>query len=386
MAPSLPPELTDHIIDYLHDDSCALAACALTCRQWLPAARYHSFGAVTLVPHRCETFAELIAVSPELALAVRSVKLRSLANGSRVWHRADLSFLTALTAATDFFLDTMRVGDTVHEAFVQGLSAVRRLTAHNCWFATLYDFAALVSSFQCLEFLSMSILIDDPDARGPPLPSLPDRLQVIELGDLEWDRMPAAALFEWIKDVPNPQQLVGMSCHVIWEVWPTQAILAICGSHLQHFELVIKTEGSLDRILGKAGFSLSECTSLQTFTLRLWLAEMCVPENQDLLWIPRLFSQLHAPHLHQITLSLHVDDMMDLRTLASENAVRQLTEANHADLTALDWASMHTTLAREDLSSLRKFVIEGRGPTDALEAYIEHEYPELHQRAVIVLA
>lgn len=246
MAPYLPPELTDHIIDYLHDDSCALATCALTCRQWLPAARYHSFGAVTLVPHKCQAFAELLAASPELALAVRSVKLRSLAHGSLVWYRVDLSFLTALTAATDLNMDTMRVGYTVHVAFVQGLPAVRRLTAHKCSFATLYDFAALVSSFQCLEFLSTSIFIDDPDARGLLLPSPPDRLQVIELGDLEWDRIPAAALFEWIKDVPNPQQLVGLSCQVVWEVWPTQAILGICGSHLQHFELVIKTEGSLD--------------------------------------------------------------------------------------------------------------------------------------------
>lgn len=139
-------------------------------------------------------------------------------------------------------------------------------------------------------------------------------------------------------------------------------------------------------MMGKAGFSLSECTSLQTFTLRLWLAEMCVPENQDLLWIPRLLSQLHAPHLHQLTLSLHVDDMMDLRSLASENAVRQLSKANYADMTALDWASIHVTLALEDFSCLRKFVIEGRGPTDALEAYIDHEYPELRQRGVIVLA
>ena len=45
--PALSPELTDHIIDFLHDDDEALQACALTHRTWLPASRFHLFNTIT---------------------------------------------------------------------------------------------------------------------------------------------------------------------------------------------------------------------------------------------------------------------------------------------------------------------------------------------------
>ncbi|EMD31055.1 hypothetical protein CERSUDRAFT_78473 [Gelatoporia subvermispora B] len=38
---ALPPELTDRIIDCLHDECDALKSCSLTCRAWLPTARLH---------------------------------------------------------------------------------------------------------------------------------------------------------------------------------------------------------------------------------------------------------------------------------------------------------------------------------------------------------
>ncbi|OCH84290.1 hypothetical protein OBBRIDRAFT_741816, partial [Obba rivulosa] len=44
----LPPELTDTIIDFLHDDDAALRACSLTCRAWLRSSRTHLFGSVSL--------------------------------------------------------------------------------------------------------------------------------------------------------------------------------------------------------------------------------------------------------------------------------------------------------------------------------------------------
>ncbi|KAI0079082.1 hypothetical protein K474DRAFT_1705917 [Panus rudis PR-1116 ss-1] len=44
----LPPELTDRIIDHLHDDQVALGKAALASREWLPAIRYHRFRQVVL--------------------------------------------------------------------------------------------------------------------------------------------------------------------------------------------------------------------------------------------------------------------------------------------------------------------------------------------------
>jgi hypothetical protein len=46
--PTLAAELTDRIIDFLHDDKQALNACALTHTTWLTASCFHLFNAITL--------------------------------------------------------------------------------------------------------------------------------------------------------------------------------------------------------------------------------------------------------------------------------------------------------------------------------------------------
>ncbi|KAF8532018.1 hypothetical protein JB92DRAFT_3276846, partial [Gautieria morchelliformis] len=39
----LPGELSDQVIDHLHDDSPSLRACYITCCAWAPSARFHIF-------------------------------------------------------------------------------------------------------------------------------------------------------------------------------------------------------------------------------------------------------------------------------------------------------------------------------------------------------
>ncbi|KAL4246646.1 hypothetical protein ABKN59_008145 [Abortiporus biennis] len=44
----LPQELTDTIIDFLHDDRNTLKSCSLVCHSWIPATRFHLFRRITL--------------------------------------------------------------------------------------------------------------------------------------------------------------------------------------------------------------------------------------------------------------------------------------------------------------------------------------------------
>ncbi|KAJ7343721.1 hypothetical protein DFH08DRAFT_701948, partial [Mycena albidolilacea] len=48
MSSTLPPELTDRIIDFLWDHQLDLRACSLVCSQWLPASRFHIFESITI--------------------------------------------------------------------------------------------------------------------------------------------------------------------------------------------------------------------------------------------------------------------------------------------------------------------------------------------------
>lgn len=47
-ASSLPLELIDFSIDFLHADMQSLSACSLVCRSWVPATRFHLFGSVEI--------------------------------------------------------------------------------------------------------------------------------------------------------------------------------------------------------------------------------------------------------------------------------------------------------------------------------------------------
>lgn len=76
----IPAELCDMIIDYLWDDPAGLAACSLTCRSWLPAARHHLFGTVRLdTPESIASFDAVLheqcSTLPNIAPFVRSLVL-----------------------------------------------------------------------------------------------------------------------------------------------------------------------------------------------------------------------------------------------------------------------------------------------------------------------
>ncbi|GBE85588.1 hypothetical protein SCP_0801050 [Sparassis crispa] len=48
MIPHLPPELSDRIIDFLWHDWKSLCSCAVVCRTWWHASRYHLFSSMRI--------------------------------------------------------------------------------------------------------------------------------------------------------------------------------------------------------------------------------------------------------------------------------------------------------------------------------------------------
>src|ERR1700722_12200653 len=70
-SPTLPNEIQDHILDFLHDSKPALKACALVCRAWVPTSRYHLFSKIQVPGRGANAFEELFA-SPNCT--IRHVK------------------------------------------------------------------------------------------------------------------------------------------------------------------------------------------------------------------------------------------------------------------------------------------------------------------------
>jgi hypothetical protein len=73
-----PPELFDIIINFLHEDRKTLAACALVCRSWVPASRYHSFSKITLDPWTWRNAGLLLSPANTITDAVQHLVLEKV--------------------------------------------------------------------------------------------------------------------------------------------------------------------------------------------------------------------------------------------------------------------------------------------------------------------
>ncbi|KAJ7753636.1 hypothetical protein DFH07DRAFT_774037 [Mycena maculata] len=76
---TLPRELCDFVVDYLHAERAALGTCALVCRAWVPASRFHLFEHISLAANEGHAAARLDALlaSPHATFvpAVRQLDL-----------------------------------------------------------------------------------------------------------------------------------------------------------------------------------------------------------------------------------------------------------------------------------------------------------------------
>ncbi|KAH9915314.1 uncharacterized protein B0H18DRAFT_1041953 [Fomitopsis serialis] len=149
--PVMPPELTDRIVDFLHDDHAALKSCGLTCRPWLSAVRYHLYYAISLENTRLfRAFSSLLNRTPTLGQYVREIHLamteelqRSDALPSIVAH---LGRVRRLALSGDIL--------TVDQATFERFGPVQEL-ALNLSSCKLSDVAALFLAFPGISDLSI---------------------------------------------------------------------------------------------------------------------------------------------------------------------------------------------------------------------------------------
>ena len=98
----LPPEVIDRIIDFLHDEPKALAACSLVARSWTATSRYHRFCMVLLLTSKnWAKFDRLIKISPTMVHYIRGITMDISDASSARWVSACTSF-TSLEHITMF--------------------------------------------------------------------------------------------------------------------------------------------------------------------------------------------------------------------------------------------------------------------------------------------
>lgn len=156
----IPAELSDYIIDFLHDDRLALKACNLTCGKWRPAARYHLYRRVSLLSLRsCDTFSKLLEDSPFLATFARELNISNTSpdvihvdNGrAQELHPLWSSLLPALIAVRRLEISFLKIDGMFQTSLLHNLKTVTELSIQYCRFPSFFDLVSAVHSFPSLK-------------------------------------------------------------------------------------------------------------------------------------------------------------------------------------------------------------------------------------------
>lgn len=191
--PYFPAEITDMIIDYLHNEVDALKACSLVCRQWIKASRYHLLPTITIYDTRSydKALAELISPKSRLSDSVSALKISLYLPGGTKAQKAEelercfglMRYLPLLKTLelTGICEWPRSAGDLRTEG-----ARISKLVISNCSFSPNQDLSRLFSLFPELDDLSCTLLLLH-DWTPPVSYELPFMLRKLHLDEISLD-------------------------------------------------------------------------------------------------------------------------------------------------------------------------------------------------------
>ncbi|KAJ7590178.1 hypothetical protein C8J56DRAFT_1163812 [Mycena floridula] len=199
----IPFETSDVIIDHLHDDVPALKQCALVCKNWLPATRFHLFSVVHLSLYSIDQMLETI-FHPDSHIPQYIQALHIIESQGRefdpTWVNDKLS-LVPLTSMTDIsFLSLTQVNfsgisSLAMAALVNIMPRVTELELTYVHFKDLTSCFNFLGAAVSLKSLAItSILFDEQASLSPPISALLGELVEIRL-ELQGNQQ---ALFDYL--------------------------------------------------------------------------------------------------------------------------------------------------------------------------------------------
>ncbi|RPD78367.1 hypothetical protein L226DRAFT_568017 [Lentinus tigrinus ALCF2SS1-7] len=372
----LPQEIFDHILDFLHDDVNTLRACALAHRVLLQTSRYHRFNGLPLAYPRISRFATILSLSPDLAWSVRSLSFTSPCVDV---FGIETRILKQLPALAD--LTVMATALRAVSPYVPNLNSLRIM-----WPRTYSDFGDLIVGIsECMSIRELELIDVRVRSHELFLPDLPPAPPLHKLRFLGGDSAPA--ICTWLGAVGSTPPFHSLS-YAIRDRHDAEDFVQMAEalfSLAQELTVRFMPEGNMNDALADTTLTLAPFSALRSCTLRFAFGEMCVPQNVSLSWIPTILGQLSSSHLRTLRISLAVDNVEDLRSLASECAVRVISPAYFDDMRVLDWERIERALLSDQLRGLEKVILEGRGQRGGLESHIQELCPELHSRGVLSL-
>lgn len=250
----VPQELVDVILDYVDDDIHALGNCGLVCHNWLPSARSHIFYEVELSysrPSRVTSAVEILERSPEIALAVRSIRIT--ADSQTESSLGEVSkILCSFTRLDELHLSCIaphEETDSDLTTFVKSLAAVtptvKVISMYAVSFNTFGCFSHFLRAFPLLSHLDLhTVSFPGNSAASPAFDSLEGhipRIKIIHLSLCD----AAAQMVEMLLDRDRihleASGSVALFCHIEPEVFPYLKLIENLGARIYNLELSLGT-------------------------------------------------------------------------------------------------------------------------------------------------
>ena len=197
MTCSLPPEILDHIVDHLHDESATLGACCIVSKSWIPRSRIHLFAHVNFtnrlpVGSWAEAFTD---------------PLNSPAHYTRTLEIQGRDATTTVGADANRWIRTFHNVAHLHISYhpehlvlFHGLSPTIRSLHLQFGHVQLSECFDLMCSFPLLEDLTLLVYDCEDDVDGWTTPSTSPRLN----GTLELRSMVRIGpITRWLLNLPN---------------------------------------------------------------------------------------------------------------------------------------------------------------------------------------
>ena len=182
-APRVPPELCDHIIDYLRDEPQALSACALACKTFLPRTRYIRFQNVTISAtglRKLKASLDIVDRTPGIASLVQGLTVRRAfarfqeAREPSAGKDGTLAtLLRRLPGLRQLMLDSISIDSATAAVFRDTCPRVAKLQLARCQIESVGLLFALCEGLPSLRDLSLRDVHTRRPAVDPQLDSLP---------------------------------------------------------------------------------------------------------------------------------------------------------------------------------------------------------------------
>ncbi|KAI0756603.1 hypothetical protein C8Q80DRAFT_1090923 [Daedaleopsis nitida] len=370
--PRVPFELSDYIIDFLYEEPTALRACALTCRSWAPAARFHLFRSVILQNRDFTTpFQRLLHTAPDLGWYVRELTVAKFVDGDSkppssvaVVPQESAAVAKAIPKifANTPALRTLSLSHVdmkcISMSDLRGLKhpSVSALSLSYCQFAEFADLVDLVACFPNVAELAISGLTWRNEIRvctPNPIPTL----QRITLGrDTD-----SEVLFAWFEAASfhTTVKMLTARCASQRDTDLLGPFVKLSGESLQHLDLDWSMTGDKTVVLPES-ISLGNCAALEHLALHF-----LVHYSTSVPWVTSLLATLQAASIRSISCDVrllgNVDalDWEGLSKLLSSEAYRTVEEVNFA---VNLWAGVHKDFAEvEGLIRARLAAFDKKG-------------------------